>query len=150
MRFALITTITSPSMPDTLNTMRLRTQTSSGSGAIAFIKDQLELETWLIIGALLQCTIMFLPFSKLARSLPATALLIWKVADTALKAFHLKRNPRAVLVQPGKMTASFEGDEQYDGLVVFILGVQITQCAFAGRMLLPLTAGQSTWSTGTG
>ncbi|KAI9719153.1 MAG: hypothetical protein M1828_006335 [Chrysothrix sp. TS-e1954] len=56
------------------------------------IRSQLQISTWLCLGAMLQCLLFLLPIRTHLACLPAAALLLWRIGDNALMVFGLKRN----------------------------------------------------------
>ena len=102
--------------------------TSFGRGSSTpFLRDQLDINTWLLIGAILQCAISLLPLSNSIKLTPALCALTYKVIDTVMISYNLKANPMMDKVITHKQTNSFEKDDSFDGFVVFIIGAQINQ-----------------------
>lgn len=92
-----------------------------------FFRDQLPLETWALLGAIVQ-SVLFLAVGRVA-VLPIAALVVYKLTKMYAMKTGLIRNPMMENVILNKYSAQFPDESgQYgnkparDGLCVFLIG----------------------------
>lgn len=106
-----------------------------------FIRNQLTLQTWMLLGAFLQVLLFALPIRRLFAIAPVTLLLAWQVLDTVLMIFGLKHDvsmdgvlgtKHSALIpdEDGTFSRSATGNRSTPGgasVCVFLLGFRINQ-----------------------
>ena len=105
----------------------------------SIIRDQLQISTWLCLGAIVQGTALY--FLGVLSLVPAGLLLLFRTLDTLLMTLRWKHNKSMDGVIMNKFTAQFPDDEGRYGskpadsdVVVFIIG---TRCNHPLGLLAP-------------
>ncbi|KAK4494914.1 hypothetical protein PRZ48_014270 [Zasmidium cellare] len=80
------------------------------------LRDNFTIPTWLMLGALIQGVLSFLPYPNIALVAPVAMVLLFQVTRTALQSFGVLKNPRMDGIIPGRVAAVFpnEKDGQHD------------------------------------
>lgn len=74
------------------------------------VRDQLSIATWLMLGALVQGLLSFLPYRNLLLVAPVALVIAGKVLTTALQTFGLLRNPWMDGVIPNRAAILFANE----------------------------------------
>jgi hypothetical protein len=108
-------------MPPKVSTYAVMRSGFLSGTRLPLIKDQLDISTWLLFGATLQCCLVFFPIYL--QCLPALSLLAYKTFNVAIAAL---KGPVSTIM-PGRLKASFEEDPQGDAMCVFHIGFRSNQ-----------------------
>lgn len=94
------------------------------------VRNHFTITTWLLLGALVQIALSFLPIRKLYTLVPVLFILGLRLTDYALIHFNYKANPYMAGVIPGKVTAMFptsagaSPDPKDEKICVVLLGAR--------------------------
>lgn len=101
--------------------------TNSFGGGISILRDQLSLLDWVLVGAVIQSSLLFLPVPKLLLAGPILLLAVCKLLQAIVAISSYKPGQNGQLIDT-PMTVRLDADKDATGGVcVLLLGLQINQ-----------------------
>lgn len=116
-------------------TSKPRSQITRGGPAtgLIFIRDQLEITTWLLLGAVAQTALALLPIKPVYKFSPAITILLWRFSHALLMSYGFLENLYMKDVTMGKTTAMLpsnadpSSDPADSDICVFLLTTRCNQ-----------------------
>ncbi|KAF2158452.1 hypothetical protein M409DRAFT_31031 [Zasmidium cellare ATCC 36951] len=78
---------------------------------LVILRDNFTISTWLMLGALIQGILSFLPYPNIALVAPVAMVLLFQITRTALQSFGILKNPRMDGVIPGRTAVVYPNEK---------------------------------------